>query len=494
MCTPKRCRGFGTMKDRKSTAQLVERLQKLDPGRNPWAAQQLAKELGEKKVKEAVPRLLEILEMTGALTTGKEVMRALGAIGDPRALEPLIYQLKAKSSTAAWALGDLGDIRAVEPLIEALSSSEYLIRGSAARSLGVLGDERGVEPLKKLLKDQEDWVRKNVMQALAKLGVSDAAGLDEWVLEHVSPQEEAKRLVELDLVEKAKIKRMYHRGIRRVLSPSGKKIDPAVDELVMVSAKIGCGACLMDFPLPDPFKLSVRGSGDEASCQTFTCPGCGSENEICGYLTESPEKGQECWIITDLIFIPLRFRESPYLGWPDPDVKKISVETSSAGPQSLGDIEETLNGSKLKFDEIEKEWDFKEAISKEEKKDLVLTNTVGFENLKKMSVYKILPLWGQEIASSDMFQIEGILKCSVCQKESSVNFKLGLQGFFKSPSQHSVKCQYCSSSDMMVGVTTEVKKGEKKYWLLAFRDVGPLDAYDAVPRLKVEKLAVIKSD
>ena len=482
------------MTDRESVALLVKRLQQIDPGRDPWSAQQLAKELGKKRVKEAVPRLLEILEMAGATTTGEEAMQALGAIGDPRAVEPLIYQMREKSSTAAWALGDLGDIRAVEPLIEALSSSEYLIRGSAARSLGILGDERATEPLKKLLKDPEDWVRKNVMQALAKLGVSDAAGLDEWVLEHVSPQEEAERLVDLGLVEKANIKRMYHRGIRRVLSPSGKKIDPAVDELVMAGAKMGCGACLMDFALPDPFKLSVRGSGDEASCHQCTCPGCGSENEICGHLTESPGQGQECWVITNLISIPPKFRQSPYLGWPDPDAKKISVEKSTLGPQSSGDIDETLNGSNLKFYEIEKMWDFKEAIFKEEKEDLVLTNNVRFENLKKMSVYKILPLLGQDIGNSDMLTIDGRLKCSVCQKESSVNFKLGLEGFLRAPSQHSIRCQYCSASDMMVGVTTEVKKGEKKYWLLAFRDVGPLDAFDAVPRLKIEKLALIKPD
>ena len=136
------------MTDRESVALLVKRLQQIDPGRDPWSAQQLAKELGKKRVKEAVPRLLEILEMAGATTTGEEAMQALGDIGDPRAVEPLIYQMREKSSTAAWALGDLGDIRAVEPLIEALSSSEYLIRGSAARSLGILGDERATEPLK----------------------------------------------------------------------------------------------------------------------------------------------------------------------------------------------------------------------------------------------------------------------------------------------------------------------------------------------------------
>jgi hypothetical protein len=488
------------MKDRGSVEDLIKRLQQVDPGRDPWSVQQLAKALGEKGSKRAVPQLLELLDITGGTTTGDEIISALGAIGDLKAVDPLIKQLQGKSSSAAWVLGDLGDKRAVEPLIEALSYSndfdwkDSLLRGNAARSLGILGDERAIKPLEKALSDPKERVRKEVMQALVKLGVSNVPGLDEWVLEDVSPQEEGKRLVELGLVKSSSLKQMHHRGIRRVLSVTGKKIDPAIDELVMVGAEIDCGVCINNIKLPDPFKLCVRGFGDKASCYVCECPGCSSEHEISGHLTESSDGSQECWVITRRISISPRFKQFTSHAWPDPRAKKISVEPSAASPEISGQKDNTLKDSNLKSEEVEKMWGFNEAIFNEEKEDLVLTDTVHFENLKKMSVYKILPLQGQEIGSSDMLTIDGILKCSVCQKESPLNFKLSLQGFFKAPSQHSVKCQYCSSSDMIVGVTTEVKKGEKNYWLLVFREIGPPGAFGSVPQLKVKKLSMIKQD
>jgi HEAT repeat protein len=51
----------------------------------------------------------------------RAAVKALGKIGDPRAIEPLITALKDENrdvrEEAAWALGELGDPRAVEPLI-----------------------------------------------------------------------------------------------------------------------------------------------------------------------------------------------------------------------------------------------------------------------------------------------------------------------------------------------------------------------------------------
>ena len=75
--------------------------------------------------------------------------KALGQIGDPRAVEPLIVVLKDElvRITAIEALGAIGDPRAVEPLVAVLEDPEYYRREAAARALGQIGDPRAIEPL-----------------------------------------------------------------------------------------------------------------------------------------------------------------------------------------------------------------------------------------------------------------------------------------------------------------------------------------------------------
>ncbi|QYZ78113.1 HEAT repeat domain-containing protein [Methanofollis formosanus] len=86
---------------------------------------------------------------------------ALGHLGDPRAVDPLIASLDftapvvreegefTLNMAAAWTLGKLKDSRAVEPLIRGLSSacSDYV--WVAAWALGEIGDRRAIGPLQK---------------------------------------------------------------------------------------------------------------------------------------------------------------------------------------------------------------------------------------------------------------------------------------------------------------------------------------------------------
>jgi HEAT repeat protein len=78
---------------------------------------------------------------------------ALGEIGDPRAVDPLIYALQDEDeesdvrSGAARALGEIGDPRAVDPLVEALQDEDENVRLRAAWALGEIGDARAIEPL-----------------------------------------------------------------------------------------------------------------------------------------------------------------------------------------------------------------------------------------------------------------------------------------------------------------------------------------------------------
>ena len=103
----------------------------------------------------AVPSLLAGLAIPGCRVRAV-VARMLGALGDRRAVEPLIALLKTGEcgdvrfnvrAEAAKALGQLGDARAVEPLMASLADDDGATRTSALEALGRLGDQRAVEPL-----------------------------------------------------------------------------------------------------------------------------------------------------------------------------------------------------------------------------------------------------------------------------------------------------------------------------------------------------------
>lgn len=76
---------------------------------------------------------------------------------------------------AAKKLGALGNPRAVEPLIAALGDPNVRVRKCAAEALGKIGDARATEPLIRVL---EDWdTRHAAAKALCKLWQSDLSRL-----------------------------------------------------------------------------------------------------------------------------------------------------------------------------------------------------------------------------------------------------------------------------------------------------------------------------
>jgi len=100
--------------------------------------------------------------------------RGLGALGDVRAVEPLLARLEDKQgmvrAVAAEALGELGSERAVEPLLARLEDEDRRVRASAVDALGRIGDRRAVEPLLARLEDTENKVRECAARALGELG------------------------------------------------------------------------------------------------------------------------------------------------------------------------------------------------------------------------------------------------------------------------------------------------------------------------------------
>lgn len=86
-----------------------------------------------------------------ALAHRKKAALALGRIGDPLAVGPLISVLNNRTwgvqAEAAQALGRIGDRRAVRFLFDALKDDDPGLRGDAAEALGKIGDIRAVQPL-----------------------------------------------------------------------------------------------------------------------------------------------------------------------------------------------------------------------------------------------------------------------------------------------------------------------------------------------------------
>jgi HEAT repeat protein len=142
--------------------------------------------------------------------------KALGTIGDARAIEPLITGLKDRDKNVQWAatealgkmgspavhsliaalkdsysrkfaviaLGEIGDARAVEPLIAMLNDNDCDLRIKIVRALGVIGNPHAVGPLIAALKDSELDVRRCAAEALEKIGWQpgqDESGTYYWM-------------------------------------------------------------------------------------------------------------------------------------------------------------------------------------------------------------------------------------------------------------------------------------------------------------------------
>jgi HEAT repeat protein len=82
-------------------------------------------------------------------------------------------------NSAAKALGQIGHPGAVKPLISALQSGKEpdftsSSQVGAAEALGMIKDPQAVRPLIKALSHKNDCVREEAIKALEKIGTSEA--------------------------------------------------------------------------------------------------------------------------------------------------------------------------------------------------------------------------------------------------------------------------------------------------------------------------------
>jgi HEAT repeat protein len=202
----------GLLKDTQAAAGLIESLKEEDPEIRYWAADALGKigsasavpaliaalrdpldavrmsacvALGDLKAREALPDLINLV--TGKTPSGKGyslfipqdvgavqwmAARALGRIGDARAVEPLMNAMGKSGGDLgvyiAEALGDLGDRRAVPILLEVAKKGDEPALRSAIETLGRIGDPAAVPALIELLRNGKEDARYASIIALGR--------------------------------------------------------------------------------------------------------------------------------------------------------------------------------------------------------------------------------------------------------------------------------------------------------------------------------------
>jgi hypothetical protein len=164
----------GTTAAELSGSQALEPLVAALKAESPKARGAAASRLGEVGGKQAVASLIAALQDTDK-DVRMDVIRALGAINDQRAVEPLLVALKNDRPTfvvTSRVLGEFHDTRAVEPLIAALGDGNPVIRECAAKALGMMGDVRAIEPLERTSRSAgqfEQFVQQAADEALRQI-------------------------------------------------------------------------------------------------------------------------------------------------------------------------------------------------------------------------------------------------------------------------------------------------------------------------------------
>jgi HEAT repeat protein len=106
-------------------------------------------------------------------TLQHDAAQALREIGGEQATELLIQAMrdeKTKSLIVVQALGKIGDPRAIDPLIGALSDTDLELRKAAAKALGKIGDPVAIDPLKKTLLENSTLAELVISEALDEIG------------------------------------------------------------------------------------------------------------------------------------------------------------------------------------------------------------------------------------------------------------------------------------------------------------------------------------
>jgi HEAT repeat protein len=156
------------MKSEGNVRGLISSLRNKDVGVQYEAAEALG-ELGDPAgVDPLIQALLED-QYSGIRWKAAE---ALAKTGEPAVL-PLIGVLQDPDDDVRWkaaiALGEIGDVRAVGPLIEVLKDKDRFVKSRAAYALGLIGEPAVIPLMSAITKGDED-VRRGAAIALGTIG------------------------------------------------------------------------------------------------------------------------------------------------------------------------------------------------------------------------------------------------------------------------------------------------------------------------------------
>jgi HEAT repeat protein len=113
------------------------------------------------------------------MNTRRAAVTALGRIGDPASVPPLIGLLRDPELCveAAGALARIGDRRAYEPLLPLLAHERAAVRLAAIAALNSLGDPRMPKEIRRLLDDADPHIRESAARIAGYFGYPECAAL-----------------------------------------------------------------------------------------------------------------------------------------------------------------------------------------------------------------------------------------------------------------------------------------------------------------------------
>lgn len=121
-----------------------------------------------------VPELIKALSYRKDPDIGRAAARALGELGDPRAIPALGAALQGKSDHiregAALALSQIDHEQARETLLKALKNPQASVRVAAIGGVGATGDARMIKPLLSMVANHDKEAYEHALQSLGNIG------------------------------------------------------------------------------------------------------------------------------------------------------------------------------------------------------------------------------------------------------------------------------------------------------------------------------------
>ncbi len=152
----------------------IENLQSQNPRQRSHAVQ----ELGKLKAEQAVPHVIELLQTDVNTYVRSASAEALGHIGDPEAVFPLMDALQDSCSfvrrAAAISLGQMHAKQAQGALLRALEDPNFYVRRAAINAIGKLGIPDLGPILMNFLDTPDPRIQRTVVTALRRLRTYEA--------------------------------------------------------------------------------------------------------------------------------------------------------------------------------------------------------------------------------------------------------------------------------------------------------------------------------